>query len=102
MTRKFQIGEYVKYKNKAYITVKLGDKDERITLHPGTTNNKIRVGVNNKELFRIGRVARIIQYEDRPFIVTRTGLIISVTTGKISLWAEGSPVRNKILALANL
>lgn len=101
MTRKFQIGEYVKYKNVVYVVVKLGD-DARITLHPGKSNKKVRVSINNKELSKIGRVAKVIQYEDRPFIVSKHGLIISVTTGKISLWAEGNPVRNKILALANL
>ncbi len=99
---KFQIGEYINYKGKPHIVVTLTGEDGRVTLHPGDTNKKVRVGIHNAALSKVFRIAKVVNYQSRRYIVTKHGIIISVTTGKLCKWETGSKQRNEILSLGDI
>ena len=92
------IGTYVTYKNQPWLVVR-ETGGMVLILRPG--NEKLQVARRNVQTTSLRPVIQV-EYELALYLVTRKGMIVSRTTGRVMKWTDDQHERRDILALAGV
>ena len=91
------IGSYVKYKDEnIYVVIKFTAKNMVKILNP-KTQFKLQVKEENVKMLNYEPMAEIDGY-----LVSRKGLIISLTSGRVMKWSDNHGTRLKLLRKAGI
>ena len=94
------IGDYVKYKDTMYVVVDFNDDVSQLKLLDPTTNVKLMVSVKN--IKATGFTPMIaVEHQGKDYLLSRRGLIISLTTGRRMKWDSNNGNRIAIDSVAN-
>ena len=93
------IGNYVQYKETAYIVVEQTNGMLKI-LNPLEGNAKLHVKQSNVKVLPYPAATRI-HHDSAEYLVTGKGLIISLVTGRAMKWGKEHGVRKAILHSAH-
>ena len=85
------LGSYVSYKNKTYLVTEVRRKNLLRILNPcGEKPEVLQVSHSSINVLPLEPAARV-ELDERPYLVTGKGLIISVLSGKIMKWNISHP-----------
>jgi hypothetical protein len=92
------VGSYVSYKDLPFIVT---EERGSLLLLLSPTEGKVQVS-RAKTLPTKYKPALLAAFKGATYLVTATGLIISLTTSKVMQWSDTNPIRLGILANAAL
>ncbi len=90
------IGDYVEYKDKMYVIVDFDDMFLRVKLLDPTTNVKLTVSVKNIKTTSFTPMIAV-KHQGREYLLSKRGLIISLTTNRVMEWDNNNGNRIAIV-----
>lgn len=92
------IGDYVTYKGTNQVIVDCNDCCTQFKILDPTTNVKLVVSTSNENLHATMHPFMVtVNHEGKNYLVSKRGLIISLTTGRVMKWDDNNGNRKAIL-----
>lgn len=94
---KLVLGSYVLYKNVHHIA--LGYDGSKVKLINPLEGNR-KLNVSKSKVTTTSNRCKLVNFEERDYLVTAKDMIISLTTGKVCKWGNEHRERREILSTA--
>jgi hypothetical protein len=92
------IGTYVRYNGQIGLAIGV-NKNNTVAVMFGDNR---KYGVSERNLEVLPKCCKLVEYNTNKYLVTPKMNIVSLTTGRICKWHEGSKSRTDILTLAGV
>ena len=92
------LGAYVKYNSKSYIIIEVTPTQFKLN---SPEHGRVKVNIDKCTFLKCDP-AKMISYKEKSYLVTITGLIISLVSGNFMKWDHNNGNRTACLYLAGL